>query len=405
MHPETCQESVCQESGLPETPQAKPVRLVTSVALLPWGHPQNGGRETERSERWHVKVDGRHLARCGERQTMRKEIGAFLAGVACAAMVACGSGQKGTAAAALKSDQVFQASLADVRLGDGVPLAFNLTVRWRVDDPKEFLKQFPTADKYGDLVMKARAKEAANKVANGYPSVDAVFRNDRGRFVQDVKGALTSRLADRSISIKEVILSDIVFPQKFTEAMEQIALKDRELESIKEKGIVDVANAKAEEQKAEADGQVTVRNAEIEARVAEINAKTEEKRRASLLAKAETDAQITERNAKAEAARKRLMAEADADRERNLAKARLEEQKNLKDLEIQKQRELDAVSLEKDKASAQLCATNPSYASFLINRELASKVQIAVLPVGTDGNYLGGLLQNMSMKEPARSGR
>ena len=54
------------------------------------------------------------------------------------------------------------------------------------------------------------------------------------------------------------------------------------------------ANAKAEEQKAEADGQVTIKNADIEARVAEINAKTEEKRRASLLAKAETDATVKE---------------------------------------------------------------------------------------------------------------
>lgn len=336
---------------------------------------------------------------------MRTKSGVLLAAVVCATMVACGSARKGAAANALRSDQVFQASLADVRLGDGVPLGFNLTVRWRVEDSKEFLKQFPTAEKYGDLVMKARAKEAANRVANSYPSVDAVFRNDRGRFVQDVKGALTSKLADRSIAIKEVILSDIVFPQKFTEALEQIALKDRELESIKERGVVDVANAKAEEQKAEAEGQVTIKNADIEARVAEINAKTEEKRRASLLAKAETEAQITERNARAEAARKRLLAEADADRERNLAKARMEEQRSLKDLEVQKQRDLDAVALDKDKASAQLCAANPSYASFLINRELASKVQIAVLPMGNDGNYLNGLLQHMSMKDTPRTGR
>lgn len=336
---------------------------------------------------------------------MRAKSGVLLAAMVCATMVACGSARKGAAADVLKSDQVFQASLADIRLGDGVPLGFNLTVRWRVEDSREFLKQFPTAERYGDLVMKARAKEAANRVANSYPSVDAVFRGDRGRFVQDVKGALTSRLADRSIAIKEVILSDIVFPQKFTEALEQIALKDRELESIKERGVVDVANAKAEEQKAEAEGQVTIKNAGIEARVAEINAKTEEKRRASLLAKAETEAQITERNARAEAARKRLLAEAEADRERNLARARLEEQKSLKDLEVQKRRELDAVALDKDKASAQLCATNPFYASFLINRELASKVQIAVLPMGSDGNYLNGLLQNMSLKDTPRTGR
>jgi regulator of protease activity HflC (stomatin/prohibitin superfamily) len=343
--------------------------------------------------------------RRGERQDVRQRIGVLLAGAVCAAMVACGSGQKGAAVKALQADQVFQASLADVRLGDGVPLGFNVTVRWRVEDRREFLKQFPTAERYGDLVMKARTKEAANRVANTYPSVDAVFRGDRERFVQDVRAAVAGRLADRGIVIREVILSDVAFPQKFTDAMEQIALKDRELESIKEKGVVDVANAKAEEQKAEAEGQVAVKKAEIEAKVAEINAKTEEKRRASLLAKAETEAQITERNAKAEAVKRRLLAGAEADRERDLAKARLEEQKSLKDLEVQKQRDLDVAALDKDKASAQLCAANPSYASFLINRELASKVQIAVLPVGSDANYLGGLLQNMAMKDGQRAGR
>jgi hypothetical protein len=39
-------------------------------------------------------------------------------------------------------------------------------------------------------------------------------------------------------------------------------------------------------------------------------------------------------------------------------------------------------------------AENPSYASFLVSQELASKIQIAVLPVGTDNNVLSSLLQS-----------
>jgi patatin-like phospholipase/acyl hydrolase len=38
-------------------------------------------------------------------------------------------------------------------------------------------------------------------------------------------------------------------------------------------------------------------------------------------------------------------------------------------------------------------AANPAYASFLVNRELASKVQIAVLPLGTDSGVLGNIIQ------------
>jgi hypothetical protein len=36
---------------------------------------------------------------------------------------------------------------------------------------------------------------------------------------------------------------------------------------------------------------------------------------------------------------------------------------------------------------------NPAYASFMVNKELASKVQIAVLPSGSDANVFGDLLK------------
>jgi hypothetical protein len=139
--------------------------------------------------------------------------------------------------------------------------------------------------------------------------------------------------------------------------------------------------------------------------VAEINAKAEDQRRLSAVAKAETEAQIAEKRAKTDAARERLMAEAQADKERQLSKARLEEKKALKDLEVQKQKEMDQLALEKEKGVAQLCATTPSYANFLINRELASKVQIAVLPQGSDASFLGGLIQNSASKSETRASK
>jgi len=42
----------------------------------------------------------------------------------------------------------------------------------------------------------------------------------------------------------------------------------------------------------------------------------------------------------------------------------------------------------------QLGAQWPSYAAYLVNRELASKVQIAVLPLGTESGVLGNMLQS-----------
>ncbi len=317
--------------------------------------------------------------------------------------LACGSSERAQRLRALRLEQVFDTSLAGVRLGDGVPLNLAVTVRWRIGDPDEFLRRFAGPDRFAETVFKPRSREVANRVANGYPSVDNVFTSDRERFVGEVKAALVKGLPSNGITIEDVTLSEVAFPKDFTDAMEQVALKERELDAIKQKSVLDVETARASERQAEAEGQVAIKKAELEGQVAEINAKTEDKRRQNMLAKAETDAQIGERNARAEAMRQKLLAEAEAGRKRELAKVEQEDRKALKDLDVERQKELDQLALEKEKAVAQICATNPTYASFLVNRELASKVQIAVLPVGTDSTFLGGLVQNAMGKGEARA--
>lgn len=67
-------------------------------------------------------------------------------------------------------------------------------------------------------------------------------------------------------------------------------------------------------------------------------------------------------------------------------------------LEPQRIREKNAIDLEQAKAAqgqaqAALTAENPSYASYPMNSELASKVHIAVLPLGTESGSLGNMLQ------------
>jgi len=327
------------------------------------------------------------------------------------------SGPQRDGGAVLRGDQVFQISLAEVRLGDGVPLSLNLSVRWRVADQEAFLAQFSGPDRYGELVLRPKARELAGRVANRYPAVESVFKKDRERFHKEIKSALAAGLTEKSIRIKEVVLSEIVFPPRFTEAMEQVALKNRQLEAIQQKNAVDVEAARAAEKSAEAEGQIQIKKAEIEGRVAEINARTEDKRRTSLLARAETESQIDERRARTEATRQKLLAgaeverqkllaSAEAERQRELAKVKTEDQKAQNDLAVQKQRDLEQVAIDKDKAVAQLCAANPAYASFIINRELAAKVQIAVLPLGADTNFLGGLMQaGLAAKAESRPSR
>ncbi len=320
----------------------------------------------------------------------RTKLVLFVVAFSALQLTGCGRG----APDILKRDYVHQTELKEIRLGDGVPLVLSLSIRWRIEDHKSFTNQFADPERYATLVFDSKSRELAGKIANAYSSAASVFRPEREKFVKEMKDTLTQKLVEPGILVKEVIIPQILFPKNFTDALEVTATKDLELERIRQKSAIDHEQAKAAQSQAQAEGQVQVEKARIEGKVAEINAQTEDKRRLSQVAKAETEGQVLERKTKAEVQRKRLLAQQEAERHRELNRVEIEKENNLKDLEVKKQKELDQVQIAKDKDIASLVAQHPSYASYLVNRELASKVQIAVLPIGTESGVLGSMIQN-----------
>ena len=87
------------------------------------------------------------------------------------------------------------------------------------------------------------------------------------------------------------------------------------------------------------------------------------------------------------------MAAQEVERQRKLNEVELEKSARLKELEVKKQKELDELAVARDRETAKVYVANPAYAAFLVNKELASKVQIAVLPLGTDSGVLGNIIQ------------
>ncbi len=302
---------------------------------------------------------------------------------------ACGKGTGGLT----DQDQVHKAELADIRLGDGVPLKLSIAIRWRIEDGRAFSRQFSDPANYAGLVFDPKAREVTSNVANTYASVSSVFRPEREKFMRDVKQALRQKLAEQGVTIKDVVLAEILFPKSFTDALEVKATKEQELERIRQKSAIELEDAKAVQNKAIAEGQVGIERAKVAGKVAEINAEAENKRRLTSLAKAETEAQVLVRRSKSEVERLRLVAAQEADRQRKLNEIELEKSARLRDLEVKKQKELDELAVARDRETAKVYAANPAYASFLVNKELASKVQIAVLPLGTDSGVLGNIIQ------------
>ncbi|MCI4666658.1 MAG: SPFH domain-containing protein [Bacteroidia bacterium] len=297
-------------------------------------------------------------------------------------------------------DQLYQSKLDDIRLGDGVPLDIEIAIRWRITDLVDFHTQFAHPKAFDTLIIAPRSRELANKVAIAYPSVDSVFGSWREQFIHALKESFSEDLGEKGLSIEEVIIPEIHFPNTYTQALEASGMKERELEAIRQKNEVEIAAAAANKKRATAEGEVAIEHARMEGKLQQIQAKTEEIRRRTELAKAETQRQVTEKQSLAEKRRAVLLAEAEVTKMRALKKAEANHKRELEMITVEKQRASDKASLERELEVAKLCASNPSYASYVVNKELASKVQIAVLPSNMDGNIFGNLLK---MQTPAQT--
>jgi regulator of protease activity HflC (stomatin/prohibitin superfamily) len=294
---------------------------------------------------------------------------------------------------ASRADQVSTLALPNVRLGDGVPMNLNVWVRWKIEKPSDFFAQFSKVSDFNQLVLYPRALELSNSVANNYPSVDSVYDSQRETFLAEIKQTLRSKLGESTISIKEVTIGNLSFPKSYTDAMEAVGMKRQHLEGIRNQNEVDLEQAAASKKKADADAQVAIAQAEAQAKLARIEAKTEEAHRSIELARAETAGLVSRRQAQASADSARLVNKAEMERLADVKNLEVEKRRNLDDLDIDKKRKERKADMESQLELAGMVQNNPNFASFLINKELASKVDIAVLPTGADASMLGGFWQ------------
>jgi hypothetical protein len=321
------------------------------------------------------------------------------------ALTACNKTNSTKKADLVQQQVVTQSELNNVRLADGMPLTIQVSTRWTIEDKASFESQFNSVGTFDSLIFTPRQQELANMVSNRYNNVDSVFTGMRHVFINDLKGYLLSNLGEEGVSVDDVIISNVIFPSNYTRAKETLALQEQELKRIRKQSVIDLENSEARKQQAIAQGEIDKEQARLTAEVEKINAETEGSRRQSMMARAETEKQVAEKRAESDARRQVLMAEADAEKQKLYAAAELERQTKLKDLEVKKQTELNLVAIEKEKLREQmlfdqqvqmadLCSKNPTYATYLINKQLANNVQIAVLPSGQDATLFQGLLNN-----------
>lgn len=299
-----------------------------------------------------------------------------------------------TAQNARTETRVNQNILTEVRLGDGIPLSLHTTLRWTISDSRVFYSQFESPNIFNQEILIPRSLEIAKKTSNKFDSVDSVFSVDRDIYIAQIKNDLTNGLIEEGITVREVIVSDISFPGKFISAKETVGLKEQELERIRQEKVVNIERAKALKEQVSADGQVDIARAEAEGKVQNIKAKTEKTRRKAEVAIAETEAQVERMKAKAEADKNRSLAEAEVEKVRDMKNIDVQKKREMEQIAIDKVKQLDRVEFERQIQLAKLCQENPTYATFLVNKELASKVDIAVLPSGGERNVFDNIINN-----------
>lgn len=287
-----------------------------------------------------------------------------------------------------EKDRLSNYHFGQVRLADGVPLDLAVNLRWQVTDPETFYRQQLHPDTFQRHVMFPRCEEALRSMAHHYASVDSIFLRQRERFLNDVKNTVAAALGTDGITVKEVIVSELKFPDSYTSAMEQAGLLRQEFERIRRQNAVELAVADADRRKAEAMARVQIAQEEANARIRDIQARTEERNRAAELAKAETEVQIE--------AKKAVIA---ADRQRQLNEVEIEKVAKLQGLDLLKQKQNDSVEVERHSTLARVYADNPNYATFVVNKELASKVNIAVVPAGANPSVFDNLINGTIKKE------
>lgn len=263
-------------------------------------------------------------------------------------------------------DQVYKQTFQNVRLGDGVPIGVEISVRWSINNVNKFLKHFDDAQTYSQNVLHARERETLNRVANQFESVDEVFTDERDQFIKAIKKAFRNQLGEEGIEIKEIILSDIIFPVSFTKSMEQVSLKERELEAIRLASLGELEKAKTKAEEAKANGKVQIEEARVEGEIARMQARIEQQKRQAKIEEAETSVRVAEKKAVGEAKRLEILSNA----------------------EVARQRQLHSFNFGKDTSLAKVYSEHPAYANYLINKELASKVKVAIIPPHTNANSI-----------------
>ncbi len=331
-----------------------------------------------------------------------------------------------TAASENPRDKGLEVLTVEAREGLSVGLA--VTVRYRVDPRHLDYVDANLPQPIEDEIVAPVVTSTFRDLAPNYIVRD-VFSTKRDEFRQRATQAITARLGEDQIIVKEVLLRKVLLPEQYQQGLQGLLMKEQEDDQVTVDQSIEQKKVKIAESQAEAQKVRQIKHAEADARTRVLMAQAEsdamqytlplkqkqieqsrleaEARKQTTLEDADAAAQARVKNAQAEAQAKVIDSKAEQERRTLLAatqneetvkgaeaaaqakvidgKAEKERQDLLADAEANQIRVTAQAGAEKMQLEASALKVNPMLVQLTVAQRLSDRVQIMMVP--TDGKF------------------
>jgi regulator of protease activity HflC (stomatin/prohibitin superfamily) len=275
-----------------------------------------------------------------------------------------------------------KADVLKVQAREGLSLGLAVAVRYRLDPRRLEAIHTNLPQPVDEEVVAPVVGTIYRQLAPNYLTRE-IFATKREELRQKAAEAITKRLADDGILVREVLLRDIQLPPEYAKGLEGLLLKEQENERLSTEQEIKLKGVRIAELEAEAQKARDVKQAEANAQVRVLQAKGESDAMQYTLPLKQKQIEQSKLEAAARKEATLQNAQAAADAKVIDSKAEVERQKNLSEAEANRIRVTAAADAERLKLEAAVLKQNPMLIQKIIAERLSDKLQIMMVP--TDG--------------------
>ena len=291
-----------------------------------------------------------------------------------------------------------------VQAREGLAIGLAVAVRYRLDPHKLETIHKNLPPEIGEEVVAPVVATIYRQLAPTYVTRE-IFSTKREELRVLAAKAITERLSNDGIIVREVLLRDLKLPEEYAKGLEGLLLKEQENERLSTEQEIKQKEVRIAELEADAQKVRDVKQAEAQAQVRVLQAKAESDSMLYTLPLKEK--QIEQSKLEAAARKEATLQNAEAAAQAKIidSKAEVERQRNLADAEANRIRVTAAADAERMKFEASVLKQNPMLIQKIIAERLSDKLQIMMVPIDGKNFFANDVMRSaFSSGDARRSG-